>query len=89
MASVRLDGMLREYVAQTELASDATSVGKVLDDLEGRFPRLRFRVRDETGSVRKFVNVFVNGEEIKHLAGLGTPVGAADHIEILHSIQGG
>lgn len=48
MASVRLDGMLREYVAQTELASDATSVGKVLDDLEGRFPRLRFRVRDET-----------------------------------------
>ncbi|HZY70411.1 MAG TPA: MoaD/ThiS family protein [Thermoplasmata archaeon] len=89
MASVRLDGMLREYVTKTELSSDATSVGTVLDDLEGRFPRLRFRVRDETGTVRKFVRVFVNGEEISQLAGLGTPIRSTDHIDILHSIQGG
>lgn len=89
MASVRLDTMLREFVPRLTLSSESGTVGGVLADLEHEFPRLRLRVRDESGQLRKFVKVFVNGEEIRALRGLETRVGPDDHIDVLHSIQGG
>jgi ferredoxin-nitrite reductase len=81
--------MLREFAPKLKLSSEASNVGGLLDDLESRFPRLRFRLRDETGHVRPFVRVFVNGEEIGDLGGLATPLVPSDSIDILHSIQGG
>jgi sulfur-carrier protein len=89
MVAVRLDGMLREFVPQLKVTSQGPSVEAVLDDLESKYPRLRLRLRDETGTVRRFVRIFVNGEEISHLGGLATPVAREDEIDILHSIQGG
>lgn len=89
MASVRLDSMLRQFVPRLTLVSDSGSVRGVLSDLESQFPRLRLRIRDETGSVRKFVRIFVNGEDIQGLRGLETRVGPDDEVQILHSIQGG
>ena len=89
MASVRLDAMLKEFLPKVKLSSDAPSIEGILVDLETRFPRLRFKLRDETGKVRPYVRVFVNGEEIEGLKGLATPVGSADSVDILHSIQGG
>jgi len=81
--------MLKEFAPKLKLSTDASTVEGLLDDLETRFPRLRFRLRDELGHVRPFVKVFVNGEEIRDLGGLATPLGATDSIDILHSIQGG
>jgi sulfur-carrier protein len=89
MVAVRLDGMLRQFAPQLKVTTQAPSVEAVLDELEAKFPRLRLRLRDEAGEVRRFVNIFVNGEEIKHLSGLATPVTGEDRIDILHSIQGG
>lgn len=89
MADVRLDAMLKEFAPKLALTSAATDVQNLLADLEGRFPRLRFRIRDETGAVRRFVKVFVNGESIERLGGLATPLGPSDQVDILHSIQGG
>lgn len=89
MATVRLDGMLRQYVRVQTVDSGASSVRGVLQDLEGRYPRLTGKLRDETGAIRKFVRVFVNGEDVAGLHGLETPVAAADRVEILHSIAGG
>lgn len=89
MVTIRLDGMLSEFVARKHLDSSALSVGALLDDLESRYPRLKFRLRDETRSVRPFVHVYVNGEEIRCLAGVRTTLAAQDSVEILHSIQGG
>jgi sulfur-carrier protein len=89
MPTVRLDGMLSEYVARRQLASAATSVEGLLDELEGEYPKLRHRLRDETRKMRPFVRVYVNGEEIGELAGVKTPLGASDAVEILHSIAGG
>ena len=89
MAAVRLDAMLKEFAPKLALTSPATDVQHLLADLEGRFPRLRFRIRDETGAVRRFVKVFVNGESIEQLGGLSTPLGPSDQVDILHSIQGG
>jgi sulfur-carrier protein len=89
MVQVHLDGMLSEFVAARRVDSSADTVDALLDDLEGRFPRLRFRLRDETRQVRPFVHVYVNGEEIRALNGVRTVLGGTDAVEILHSIQGG
>ncbi|MCI4351665.1 MAG: MoaD/ThiS family protein [Thermoplasmata archaeon] len=89
MAAVRLDGMLRQFVPHLEVTTKAPSVEALLDELETKYPRLRLRLRDETGAVRRFVRIFVNGEEIRHLNGLETPVAGQDRVDILHSIQGG
>ena len=89
MASVRLDAMLREFAPRLQLSVNATSVAGMLDELETQFPRLRYRLRDETGRLRPFVRVFLNGEEIDRGNGLATAIGTADSIDILHSIQGG
>lgn len=89
VATVRLDGMLRQYVRVQTVDSGASSVRGVIQDLEGRYPRLTGKLRDETGAIRKFVRVFVNGEDVAGLNGLETAVSAADRVEILHSIAGG
>jgi len=89
MASVRLDAMLREFVPTRKVDLDAGNVGALLESLEAKYPRLRFKLRDESGAVRQFVRVFVNGEEIHQLDGLKTPLGHQDTVDILHSIQGG
>ena len=67
----------------------AGSVAGLLDELEGQFPKLRRRLRDETGAMRPFVRVFVNGEDMRGLEGLQTPLSSKDQVDILHSIQGG
>jgi molybdopterin synthase sulfur carrier subunit len=89
MATVRLDGMLREFAPKLDLSVDAGTLGGVLDDLESKYPRLRWKIRDETGTVRRFVKVFVNGEELPRTREMETRIGPSDHIDILHSIQGG
>jgi sulfur-carrier protein len=89
MASVHLDAMLREFVPRQRVALEAADVGALLDGLETQFPRLRFKLRDESGAVRRFVRVFVNGEEIHQLDGLATRLNRDDTVDILHSIQGG
>jgi molybdopterin synthase sulfur carrier subunit len=89
MASVRLDAMLREFVPPRRVTMEARTVEALLDRLDSRFPRLKFKLRDESGAVRQFVRVFVNGEEIHQLDGLATRLGRDDTVDILHSIQGG
>ena len=89
MAAIRLDAMLKEFAPRLKLSSDAASVGALIDDLEATYPRLRFKLRDETGRLRPYVRVFVNGEDVHDLQGLETPLGSADAVDVLHSIQGG
>lgn len=89
MASVKLDGMLRDFVPRLSVEAPAESVQGLLDALEGEFPRLRNRLRDESGAMRPFVRVFVNGEDVRGLEGLQTRLGPKDQVDILHSIQGG
>ena len=89
MVEVRLDSMLREFLPRQRVSVQATTVGGVLNQLEEEYPRLRFRIRDETGALRRFIRVFVNEEDIRSLRGVETPVGDRDTVHILHSIQGG
>ena len=89
MPQVKLDSMLREFVPRLSVDAHSESIGALLDELEGEYPRLRRRLRDEAGAMRPFVRVFVNGEDMRGLDGLKTRLGPKDQVDILHSIQGG
>ncbi len=89
MAEVHLDAMLREFVPKTLFRSDAPTVTALLDELEGQCPRLRYKLRDETGALRRYVKVFVDGEDVTCGAGLAASLAGVRTVDILHSIAGG
>ncbi|MGD0587763.1 MAG: MoaD/ThiS family protein [Thermoplasmata archaeon] len=86
---VHLDSWLREFGPPTHLRIRTDSVEHLLDELETRYPRLRFKIRDETGQLRRYVRVFVDGEDISGTTGVATVLEGARAIDILHSIAGG
>ncbi|MCI4326317.1 MAG: MoaD/ThiS family protein [Thermoplasmata archaeon] len=89
MVAVRLDAMLKEFIPRRAVTTDAPTVRAMLEDLETRYPRVRWRLRDETGALRRYVKVFVNGEPVDGRTGLATRLAPTDTVDILHSIQGG
>lgn len=89
MVAVRLDAMLKEFVPRRALTTSAPTVRAMIEELEANYPKVRFRLRDETGALRRYVKVFVNGDELDRRTGLATPLAASDTVDILHSIQGG
>jgi sulfur-carrier protein len=72
--------------AETEIPG--ATVGEVLDGLYERYDELRDRIADD-GGLRRFVNVFVGGEDIRFLDGLDTPVADGDEVTILPAVAGG
>ncbi len=73
---------------QAETEVDGETVGQVLDALFDRFSELRERMCDD-GDLRRFVNVYVGGEDIRFLAGLDTEVDDDDEVTILPAVAGG
>jgi molybdopterin synthase sulfur carrier subunit len=88
--SVRIPTPLRKFTggAESVTASGAT-VAAVVQDVESRHPGLKERICDDAGKVRRFVNVYVNGEDIRFLGSLDTPVKEGDEISIVPAIAGG
>ena len=88
--TVHIPGPLRDYCAGVaELALPGTSVRAVLEELEQRHPTLHRRVCDETGAVRRHVNLFVNTHHIRDRNGLETPLAPGDEVTILPAVSGG
>ncbi|HTY97818.1 MAG TPA: ubiquitin-like small modifier protein 1 [Solirubrobacteraceae bacterium] len=74
---------------QSEAVLQGSTVQEVLDGLFDRFEELRPRLADEDGSLRRFVNVYVAGEDIRFLDGLATPVSDGAELTILPAVAGG
>jgi molybdopterin converting factor small subunit len=89
--TVLVPGALRTEVAgERELTvSAAGTLGAVLDEVDRRWPRLGRRLRDEQGRLRRYVNVYVDGEDCRALSGLATPVADGAEVQVLPSIAGG
>jgi len=68
---------------------EAVSLTRVLDEVAASYPRLDRRIRDERGRLRQFVNVFVNQEESRALAGMDTAVPDGAEVRIIPSVAGG
>lgn len=90
MPNVRIPTPLRKYTqGREEVAVTGDTVGAVLESLETSYPGIRERICDESGKVRRFVNLFVGEDDIRFLDNLGTPVKDSDEISIIPAIAGG
>ena len=86
---VKIPTQLREATGGESTASvDGGTVGEVLDALYSQYGELRSRIAED-GGLRRFVNVFVDGEDIRFLQGLDTPVRDGDEVTILPAVAGG
>ena len=90
MVQVRVPTPLRRYTAGSgAVEADGATVAALVDDLDKRYPGMKDRICDEAGQVRRFVNIFVNGEDIRFLKHLDTPLKAGDELSIVPAIAGG
>ncbi len=86
---VKIPTQLREATGGESSASvDGATVGEVLDALYARYGELRSRIAED-GGLRRFVNVYVGGEDIRFTDGLDTPVTDGDEVTILPAVAGG
>jgi molybdopterin converting factor small subunit len=88
--TVAVPGMLREYCrGAREVRVAAATVRAALEQLARDWPDLHRNVRDETGAVRRHVNLFVNASHIRDLEGLDSPLAPGDVVTILPAVSGG
>ena len=87
---VNLPTILRSHAGGAKTVSvEGSTVGQVLVALTGSYPGLSGQVIDDTGSLHKFVNVYVNDDDVRYLSSLDTPVKDSDEISILPAVAGG
>lgn len=89
MPLVRIPTPLRPHAGGNDSAqAEGSTVGEVLNALTSAYPELRSRLFDGE-DLRRFVNVYVNNEDIRFLEDLDTPVAAADEVSIIPAVAGG
>jgi molybdopterin synthase sulfur carrier subunit len=88
--NVKIPTPLRNLTNNQDLVSaQGGTLSEVVQALEGSFPGMRERILDDGGEIRRFVNVYVNGEDVRFLQGLSTPLGEGDEISIVPAVAGG
>jgi sulfur-carrier protein len=87
---VIIPAQLRQYTQdQSTLEIEGSTVDEVLQNLDQEYPGLRSRICEPDGRLRRFVNVFVNGEDVRVLDGIETAVRSGDEIGIVPAVAGG
>ncbi len=87
---VRVPTPLRKFTqGSDEVDASGNTISAMFDDLEQNHPGIKERVVDESGKVRRFVNVYVNGDDIRFLKNVDTTLKDGDNISIVPAIAGG
>jgi sulfur-carrier protein len=87
---VRIPTPLRSLTkGNAEVQAKGDTVADVIDDLERQFAGLRERLVDDAGELRRFINVYVNQEDVRFLSGKATPLKDGDEVSIVPAIAGG
>ena len=90
MPTIRIPTPLRKLTHnEEEVTASGNTLGAVLDELNATYPGLGERILDEQGVIRRFVNIFVNDEDVRFLQEKETPVKETDEISIVPAIAGG
>ncbi len=88
--TVKIPTPLRALTNDAEsVSAEGATLGDVVQHLEGSYPGMRERLCEESGELRRFVNVYVNGEDVRFLQGLETALGEGDEISIVPAVAGG
>ena len=89
-ATVRIPTPLRKVTNGADKASvEGNSIAEVIDSLENTFPGIKKRICEESGELRSFVNVFVNGEDIRFSDGINTAISSGDELSLVPAVAGG
>jgi len=90
MATVRIPSPLRRYTSgQSKVEGSGTTITELIGNLEAQYPGIKSRLCEDDGQIKRYVNVFVNDEEIRTLQGAATPVAEKDEISIIPAMAGG
>ena len=90
MAKVRIPTPLRKFTGGSdEVSAAGATVGQLVSDMESNYPGIKERLCEADGRVRRFVNIYVNGDDIRFLANLDTAVKDGDEVSIVPAIAGG
>jgi molybdopterin converting factor small subunit len=90
MSTVRIPPVLRSATGGAKQVSAAGStLSEVLDDLFARFPGIKEQVLAPEGGLSRFINIYVNDQDVRFLKGLDTPVGSNDTVVLLPAMAGG
>jgi sulfur-carrier protein len=74
---------------QSEVTAEGATINDILNNLESQFAGIKERICDENGAPRRFINIYLNEEDIRFLEGESTPVKDGDEISIIPAIAGG
>jgi molybdopterin synthase sulfur carrier subunit len=87
---VKIPTIMRAHVdGRPVVEGSGSTVRELLEDLEGRYPGLTRSVVTENGGLHRFVNLYVNNEDVRYLGSLDTEVGDGDTVSILPAVAGG
>jgi molybdopterin converting factor small subunit len=88
--SVRIPTILRTYTGgESEVTADGATLADVLDNLEASYTGIRARILDDSGDIRRFVNVYVGNDDVRFLEGLGTATPDGTQLSIIPAVAGG
>lgn len=88
--SVRIPTILRTYTGgESEVSAEGDTLSGVLDDLDARYAGIKGRILDESGELRRFVNVYVGNDDVRFLDGLGTPTPDGVQVSVIPAVAGG
>src|SRR5580700_8365375 len=88
--TVRVPGPLRRLTGgNAEVSVDGNTVGAVLTNLDATYPGFHDRLYDDSGSLRQFINIYVNDSDIRFAQGLETPIAERDEVSIVPAVAGG
>jgi molybdopterin converting factor small subunit len=88
--NVRIPTILRAYTGGVaEVTAEGGTLAQVIDDLEANHPGIRARLLDDAGKLRRFVNVYVNDDDVRFAEGLGAETPAGIGISIIPAVAGG
>jgi sulfur-carrier protein len=89
--TVRIPTPLRRLTNEqdTVTANESGTLAELIDSLEGEFPGLKERLLDDSGELRRFVNVYVNGEDVRFQSGLQTAIASGAEVSIVPAVAGG
>lgn len=88
--TVRIPAPLRKLTRGQEVVQgEGSTLLDCIEALDREYPGLKERLYDESGELRRFVNVYVNGEDVRFLQGLNTPLKPGDEVSIVPAVAGG
>ena len=88
--SVRVPTILRPYTqGVSEVSAEGSTLTEVLDSLDASYPGIKGRVLDESGELRRFVNVYVDDDDVRFAEGLQTTIKDGGQVSIIPAVAGG